>query len=54
MAFFRGIFDEIAPEFPAVETERVYMDPSVTLSAGLWKPRSRSGAAAATRTIVRN
>ncbi len=26
MAFFRGIFDEVAREFPAVETERVYVD----------------------------
>jgi 3-isopropylmalate dehydrogenase len=29
MAFFRGIFDEIASEFPAVETERVYVDAAV-------------------------
>lgn len=26
MAFFRGIFDEIAAEFPDVETDRVYVD----------------------------
>jgi 3-isopropylmalate dehydrogenase len=26
MAFFRQIFDEIAPEFPEVETERLYVD----------------------------
>jgi 3-isopropylmalate dehydrogenase len=26
MAFFRGIFDEIAPEFPEVETQRIYVD----------------------------
>ncbi len=26
MAFFRRIFDEIAPEFPGVQTERVYVD----------------------------
>jgi 3-isopropylmalate dehydrogenase len=26
MAFFRRIFDEVAREFPAVETERVYVD----------------------------
>jgi 3-isopropylmalate dehydrogenase len=26
MAYFRGIFDEIAREFPDVETERVYVD----------------------------
>jgi 3-isopropylmalate dehydrogenase len=26
MAFFRQVFDEIAPEFPQVETERLYVD----------------------------
>ncbi len=26
MAFFRQVFDEIAPEFPDVETDRVYVD----------------------------
>ncbi len=26
MAFFRRVFDEIAPEFPNVETERIYVD----------------------------
>jgi 3-isopropylmalate dehydrogenase len=26
MAFFRGIFDEIAQEFPGVRTERIYVD----------------------------
>lgn len=26
MAFFRTVFDEVAKEFPAVETERVYVD----------------------------
>src|SRR5260370_37133091 len=26
MAFFRGIFDEIAEEFPKVRTERIYVD----------------------------
>lgn len=26
MAFFRAIFDEIAPEFPEVKTERIYVD----------------------------
>ena len=26
MAFFRGIFDDIANEFPAVKTERIYVD----------------------------
>ena len=26
MAYFRGIFDEIAREFPEIATERVYVD----------------------------
>ena len=26
MAFFRRIFDEVASEFPAVATDRVYVD----------------------------
>ena len=26
MAFFRRVFDEVAPEFPGVETDRVYVD----------------------------
>jgi 3-isopropylmalate dehydrogenase len=26
MAYFRGIFDQVAREFPAVETERIYID----------------------------
>ena len=26
MAFFRQVFDEVAGEFPGVETDRVYVD----------------------------